>query len=566
MPVPIIGHMLDGIGGAGGVMRGGERRPITALFADIVGSTSIVERMDPEDWTALVNEAFDRMTRTIKRYEGTVARLMGDAVLAFFGAPVAHEDDPERAVRCALDMIRSVDELGVKVQRTHGVKFGIRAGISTGPVFVGKVGTDLAHEYTAMGDAVNVAARMEAAARPGTVLITAATHRFVANVVDTVDLGPLEVKGKTEAVRAYEVTGVKADRASMRGLTWTESPMVGRDEQLSGLRSVFDVVRAGQGRMVSILGDPGIGKSRLLAEFRAEAEASEPSPMWIEGRCLSLGQSLPYHLVLDLVRSIIGVGAGAEESDVQAALERTLRAALADEWLDAYAYLAQLLSLLLAPEMAARVAGLEMETLKRYVASIHRLLQAIAAQRPVVLVCEDLHWADPSSVGVLAQLVPLANEMPLLCIATSRVDRAAPGWRLVSEVREIFGDALTELRLGPLSGEQSRQLVANLLEIESLPASVREFILTKAEGNPFFVEEVIRMLIDRGVLLRQGEHWVATEAVSEVEIPDNLQGLLLARIDRLPESARRTLRVASVIGRQFGLKVLEGVLDPVDAS
>ncbi|MFN2521106.1 MAG: AAA family ATPase [Candidatus Limnocylindria bacterium] len=549
-------------GPSGTVMRGGERRPITALFADIVGSTSIVERMDPEDWTEIVNEAFDRMTRTITRYEGIVARLMGDAVLAFFGARVAREDDPERAVRCALDMIRTVDELGVRVQRDHGVIFGIRAGISTGPVFVGEVGTDAAHEFTAMGDAVNVAARMQAAARPGTVLITAATHRFVANVFDTVDLGPLELKGKSEPVKAYEITGLRSERASLRGLGATQSPMVGRDEQLAAVRSVFAVVRAGQGRMISILGDPGIGKSRLLSEFRAGVESTDPVPAWFEGRCLSIGQSLPYHLVLDLVRSIIGVGAGADEAEVRAALERALRTALGDEWGEAFAYLGQLLSLSVGEHSAARVAGLEIETLKRYVAWIHRVLQATAAERPIVLVCEDLHWADPSSLAVLGHLLPLANEMPLLCITTSRFDRAAPGWRLVAEVRETFGDALTELRLEPLSNEQSRELVANLLEIESLPPKVREFILSKAEGNPFFVEEVIRMLIERDVLVRKGELWVATDAVSQVEIPDNLQALLLARIDRLPASARRTLRVASVIGRQFGLKVLERVLEP----
>ncbi len=511
--------------------------------------------MDPEDWTEIVNEAFDRMTRTITRYEGIVARLMGDAVLAFFGARLAHEDDPERAVRCALDMIRSVDELGVRVQRDHGVTFGIRAGISTGQVFVGQVGTDAAHEFTAMGDAVNVAARMQAAARPGTVLITASTHRFVANVFETVDLGPLELKGKSEPVKAYEVAGIRSERASLRGLGATRSPMVGRDEQLAAMESVFAVVRAGQGRVVSILGEPGIGKSRLLADFRAEVESADPSPAWFEGRCISIGQSLPYHLVIDLVRSIIGVGAGAEEADVRAALESTLRTALRDEWSDAFAYLGQLLSLPLDDRNAARVAGLEIETVKRNVASIHRLLQATAEERPIVLVCEDLHWADPSSLAVLGRLLPLANEMPLLCIATSRADRGAPGWRLVAEVRETFGDALTELRLEPLSNEQSRQLVANLLEIESLPPKMREFILSKAEGNPFFVEEVIRMLIERGVLVRQGELWVATDAVSQVELPDNLQALLLARIDRLPENARRTLRVASVIGRQFGLKV-----------
>ncbi|TMG14344.1 MAG: adenylate/guanylate cyclase domain-containing protein, partial [Chloroflexi bacterium] len=208
-----------------------ERRPITVLFADIAGSTSIAERLDPEDWTILVGEAFQRMNRTIERYGGNIARLMGDGVLAFFGAPTAHEDDPERAVRCGLDLVRAIDELDASNHISEADKLRVRVGINTGPVVVGVVGTETASEYTAMGDTVNVAARMQASARPGSVLITAATHRFVSGLVEAVDVGQLELKGKSATVRAYEITSLKEGAVRTRGLAGVSSPMVGRDSQ-----------------------------------------------------------------------------------------------------------------------------------------------------------------------------------------------------------------------------------------------------------------------------------------------------------------------------------------------
>src|SRR5919204_3803792 len=220
-----------------------ERRVITALFADIAGSTAMVERMDPEDWTEIVSEAFARMNRAVERYEGTVARLMGDGLLAFFGAPIAHEDDPQRAIRCGLDMVQAIDELGATLRAKGASELRVRVGISTGPVVVGVVGTDAAHEYTAMGDAVNVASRMQSAARPGAVLITVDTYRFVAPLVDATDLGALELKGKTAAVRAYEIKAVRPG-ASVRGLAGIRAAMIGRDAQLTRLRDAYAVARA----------------------------------------------------------------------------------------------------------------------------------------------------------------------------------------------------------------------------------------------------------------------------------------------------------------------------------
>jgi class 3 adenylate cyclase len=542
-----------------------ERRRITVLFADIAGSTAIAERMDPEDWTAVVGQAFARMNAMVERYDGTIARLMGDGLLAFFGAPKAHEDDPERAVRCGLDMVKAIGELGAAHHGMDDLVLQVRVGINTGPVVVGIVGTDAASEYTAMGDAVNVAARMQAHAPPGTVLVTEATHRFIAPLVESRDVGMLELKGKSDAVHAFEVASLKPGASSPRGLAGIRSPMIGRDEQLARLSALFSVARARQGRIVTVLGEPGIGKSRLLAEFRAAVMAMDPAARWVEGRCLSYGQALPYHVVLDLVRSMFGISPSADEPETRAALARGLQDLLGEGWAEPYTYLGHLLSIQLEPEMQARISTLQGETMKRYVSSVAAAIRAQSARAPMVLVCEDLHWADPASVDTLLALAPLMADLPVVCIATSRVERSAEGWRLITGTRDLFGDALTEIRLDPLSSEDSRILVGNLLQIESLPVATRELILAKAEGNPFFVEEVIRMLVDRGMIVREEDRWVATARVADVEIPDTLQGLLLARIDRLPPESRRTLRVASVIGRQFAVSLLERILEAKSA-
>lgn len=550
----------------------GERKPVTALFADVVGSTTLAERMDPEDWTAMMNEAFDLMSKAVFRYEGTIAQLQGDAMLAFFGAPVAHEDDPERAVRAALEMVAATEEFARQLKAAHGIDFRIRAGINSGPVVVGNVGTDLRYEYTALGDAMNVAARMQAAARPGTVMITANTQRLVGDVFELEDLGEIAVKGKTEPIHAFRVVGLTALPGRRRGLqsVGLESPMIGRQSELETLRSLYQVVGAGRGRVAFLIGEPGIGKSRLLAELRRSAvdgasADGHPAPTWVEGRCVSYGHNLPYHLLLDLVRSMLGIRFGGAEQEARAELDRRLAALLGAEATDVAPYLAHMLALPLRPEEADR-ARIDPDVMQgRYVAATHRLLRALSGAVPVILVCEDLHWADPATVEVMRQLMPLAAQLPVLTIAALRAETDSAGWGLLTQARELFGDALTERRLQPLSETESRDLVANLLEIESLPDRVRDLILARAEGNPFFVEEVVRMLIERGVIERREDRWVATAEVAAVEIPETLHGLLLARIDQLPDAAKRSLRVASVIGRQFPVRVLERVLSEAGA-
>jgi class 3 adenylate cyclase len=543
----------------------GERKPMTALFADVVGSTALAERIDPEDWTQMMNEAFDLMSRAIFRYEGTIAQLQGDALLAFFGAPLAHEDDPERAVRAALDMVATTDEFARQLKAAHGIDFRIRAGINSGPVIVGNVGSDLRYEYTALGDAVNVAARVQTAAEPGSVLITDHTRRFVSGTFDFEDLGKVELKGKTEPVHVYRVIGIRVAPERKRGLesVGLSSPLVGRKAELEALRAAFAIVRAGRSRLSVLVGEPGIGKSRLLAELRSAVESDEPAgprPPWIEGRCVSYGRSIPYHLVLDVVHALLDIPRGASDAELRSMLRERLRDLPGDEASDSEAYLAHLFALPLSAEEQDRVQ-LEPETLQgRYVAAIMRVIRARLAAGPMILVIEDFHWADPASVDVGVGLLPLLAPLPLLLIFSGRAETDAPGWRFVTQTRAVFGEALIEIRLQPLGDDDSRALVANLLEIESLPESVRTAILAKSEGNPFFVEEVIRMFIEHGAIVRSGERWTANDRIVGIEIPDTLHGLLLARIDQLSDDAKRSLRVASVIGRQFPVRVLERVL------
>ncbi len=560
----------------------GERRVVTALFADVVGSTALAGQMDAEDWTTVMNGAFDRFSPVIYRYEGTIARLLGDALLAFFGAPVAHEDDPVRAVHAALDLLAAARDYAAEVRRDYGVEFAIRVGLNTGLVIVGDVGSDLRYEYTAMGEAVNLAARMQSAARPMTALVSEHTQRFIAPVFDCADLGLLEVKGKAEPVRVYEVRGPKAAPGRLRGLVGLESPLVGRVTELTALGQLTTALQAGRGGVAVVIGEPGLGKTRLIAEWRSQTPKPQAQPpnrqsaichppsaiRWVEGHCLSYGQGLAYHLLLDLLRSLLGVSPAASPAETHAALLTLVHDLFDDSTphpqsaiLDVYPYLGHLLGLPLAGEALDRVKSLDPQALQaRYLAALRRLLTALAARSPLVLVLEDIHWADPSSTESLIKLLPLADEAPVLFCIVTRPDPDAPGWPLVTTARETWGRRLTELTLTPLSAADSRQLVANLLEIEDLPEQTRALILQKAEGNPFFVEEVIRMLLDRGAIIRRDERWVVGHEVATVEIPDTLQGLLLARIDRLPDDVKHTLRVASVIGRRFPVRVLEQVL------
>lgn len=541
----------------------GERRIVTILFCDVKGSTSMAEQLDPEEWADIMNNGFEYLIKPVHDYEGTVARLMGDAILAFFGAPLAHEDDPQRAILAGLQILDGVAQYRDKVKREYGMDFDVRVGLNTGLVVVGNIGSDYKYEYTAMGDAINLAARMQTAAEPNTLLISENTYRLVPALFDFEDKGLIEVKGKAEPVHVYRVLDAKKGAIKTRGIAGLVSPMVGRRREFSTLLQIADDVRAGHGSSVAVIGEAGLGKSRLIAEWRKAVlmESSDKPVRWVEGRCLSYGASMAHHLSADILRALIGAPAGATEEETHAALKQAADTLFPDDPRQVYPFLGHLLGVKLEEDMAARVKYLDGPALQaKYVAAYKRLLAESANSAPLIIICEDIHWADPSSVELLTQVTPIVAEAPVVFAFITRPDKEAPGWKLITQSREIAGAGMTELHLAPLSEKDSQELVSNLLEIESLPENVRNLILAKAEGNPFFVEEVIRMLIDRGNLTRQDGQWIVARPINTIDIPDTLQGVLIARIDRLPEDAKRVLQIASVIGRKFQVKVLEQVL------
>lgn len=523
----------------------GERRRITALFADVVGSTGLAESMDPEDWADLMNRVFDVLAQCVERYEGTVTQFGGDAVVAVFGAPEAHEDDPWRAVQSGLDMVAEMERVSSEL-RTH---LQIRAGINTGLAVAGAVGTGSYTEYTALGDPMNVAARIQSAAEPGSVLVTADTYRLIGPDVDVRDAGLLDLKGKSDRVRAYEVVGSRRAPTRLRGIPGLNSPMVGRSTELSALEDLAGIASAGRGRVAVVLGEPGIGKSRLLRELQSRL-SQDGDVGWAVGRCLSYGRQMPYHLLTSLVGSLLGAIDSDDPELVARAVEEKGRDLIGAE--------AQVLKDL--AEMTGSVENGEGDETKRlaYRQALSTLIRARASHHdPLVVVCEDVHWADPSSAEVLADLIPACHDAPVLLVLTSRPDRTSAGWQAIQSVRQHLGDALTELSLHPLGQDDARRLVAHLLEIEALPEEVRTLVLDKAEGNPFFVEEVVRMLIEHGAIEQHGHHWTATQAMASIQVPDTVEALLASRVDRLPQEARRAARVASVIGRRFRVALLE---------
>lgn len=541
----------------------GERRIVTILFCDVKGSTAMAEQLDPEEWAEIMNGAFEYLIQPVYQYEGTVARLMGDAILAFFGAPLAHEDDPQRALLASLEIINNIEAYREKIQKQYGMDFSVRVGLNTGLVVVGNIGSDYKFEYTAMGDAINLAARMQTAAEPNTIFITENTQRLVTGVFEFQDKGLMEIKGKAEPAHVYRVLEAKRGAIRARGIAGLVSPMVGRRREYSTLLQITDDVKMGHGSSVAVIGEAGLGKSRLIAEWRKAAlmEAGEKELRWVEGRCLSYGSAMAHHLSADVLRALVGAPAGATEEETHAALLTAMERLFGDELKEVYPFLGHLLGVKLEEDMAARVKYLDGPALQaKYVAAYKRFLRKCAEASPLIIICEDIHWADPSSVELLSQVNSIVAEAPVVFAFITRPDKDAPGWKLVTQAREIAGAGMTELHLAPLSEKDSQELVANLLEIEALPENARQLIFAKAEGNPFFVEEVIRMLIERGNLARQDGQWIVAKPINTIDIPDTLQGVLIARIDRLPEDAKRVLQIASVIGRKFQVKVLEQVL------
>jgi ABC-type oligopeptide transport system substrate-binding subunit/class 3 adenylate cyclase len=547
---------------AGTTMRE-ERRFVTALFADLVGSTALAERLDPEELKLVVGDAIARIVGAVEAFGGTVKDLAGDGVLALFGAPVAHEDDPERALLAALRIVDEIDDFADEVRRSWGIDgFGVRVGVESGPVVVGAVGAGSRVEYGATGDAMNVAARLQSLADPGSILVGEGTTERVETFFEWGPEQRLEVKGKSEAVAARPLVAHVAGPSQPRGIEGVLSPLVGRERELSQIEELANAALAGTGAILFFTGEPGIGKSRLLSEFRVVFEAGTTPrgrPLWMEGKCVSYGESMTYWPFRDLVRSWIGAAADEPEMRVRITLRRGIERLFGDRTPEHYPYLAAMLGLTLEPDVQERIAELSPEALQyRTFEVVRHWLQRLAEDGPVAVALEDVHWADATSLQLLGGLLSDTESEALLLVLTLRQERDHAAWRLKENAARELPHRTNELALEALSGDAGRDLLRSLVGEGTLPEDIEGRILEHAEGNPFFLEELVRSLVDAGSLVRDDDRW-RFDHETEVEIPPTVEKVILARIDRLDAHPRDVLTAASVLGREFGLPLLEAV-------
>ncbi|HEX9416503.1 MAG TPA: ABC transporter substrate-binding protein [Gaiellaceae bacterium] len=524
----------------------GERRIVSVLVADVAASTSIAEQLGPERSKFLFDEVVRLMREEVERFGGTVAQLTGDGILALFGVPIAHDDDSERAVRAALAIREALDVYAADVASAYGFELRARVAVNTGPVVV-PAGDAPPHVlYNALGDTVNVAARLQAL---GDVVVGSATARHVDELFELDELGELELKGKSQTIAAFRVAGIRAQTAAR-----PESPLVGREKELEALKQVLDGLLDGSGAVVAIAGEPGIGKSRLVAELEKRFVGRV---RFLAGHAVSYAETIPYWPVREQLRAWLGLGVSDSEGRARLELRAELAVMLAEEAEEAYPFLATLLGLALEPEHELRIRDLARDAVQQETFYwLYQLVCALARERPLCLVLEDLHWSDEATLSLLDELLPAAEQSAVCFLLVHRSEPDHPAWQLVDRARRRFRRSFLELELEPLPDVDTRAL-AEADAGGELPEDLAELLAERTGGNPYFVGEAIRDLRERGALKRENGGVVL---VGEAAIPAALQEALQARLDRLDPEARELVTTAAVIGRSFGLPLLERLL------
>ena len=508
----------------------GERKQVTILFCDLANSTPIAERIGPEAMHTLLNRFFEFALNEVHRYEGTINQFLGDGFMALFGAPIAHEDHARRAVLAALTLQRTLQD--ANVGKPYGEECQFRMGLNSGLVVVGSIGDNLRMDYSAIGDTTNLASRLQQAAEPETILVSENTTRLVQGTVRLEALTPVEVKGKTEPVPIYKVIGTLPRRSPIASRSERIlSPFVGRERELVTLEALFAQVEAGQGQVVGIVAEAGGGKSRLLYEFRQCLQ--DKRVIYLEGRCLSYGSSIPYHPLIDLVRQHCAIA----EGDNAETMREKVRGALQEVGMDAEEFSPYLLQLLGVKAGTASIAVLTPEALRtRTFETLKQMSLQGSQQQPLIVEIEDLHWIDQTSEAYLSSLVESLTGVSMLLLTTYR-----PGYR-PPWVEKSY---TTQVSLSNLTPQHAVTVIHSTRQQQALPQPLERVIIEKAQGNPFFLEELTRAVIERG------------SPAAAIEVPDTIQGVLSARIDRLPEAHKRLLQTAAVLGREFAPALLQ---------
>ena len=531
----------------------GEHRLVTVLFANLLGMSEIVEELGPEgsdEAAAILDRYLSAMQEVVMRYEGTVNKMdlcdEGDKLMVLFGAPRAHEDDPQRAVRAALEMQEAIRPFREVPTLAGTFSLRQRIGVHTGTVFAGNVGSATRKEYTVMGDTVNLAARLMAAAEVGQILISPTTRRYLDTSFVCEDLSPVVVKGKPEPVPVCAALGLRQDEGLTRRAA-RHGPFVGRVAELTRLKELAGRVLGGQGQVVAIVGEAGVGKSRLVDELLAHA--SGVGMQVLRGECVSYGSTIPYLPWIAVLREFFNWQAGDGPRTRREKLRAGLEAVDAElvQWLP---IVAGVLGLAEPDTRLTRSLNARLRK-ERFFDIVVRLLRARMCQSPLLLLFEDLHWADPISLELLLHVARHCNDAPLLLLVVHRPALDLVEWKELGHY--------TVIQLKELDTKERAELVSSLLNLPDLPPDLRDMILAKAQGNPFYIEEVVHVLVDRGYLVPDDGRYQLVGELADVEIPDTVRGVVMSRIDSLDEGSRNVLKVAACIDRIFPYSVLRAI-------
>ncbi len=554
----------------------GERRVATVLMADVCGSTDLLEKVGTESWVQIMNRLFQLLEAEIYRFGGKVDQFRGDGLVAFFGAQAAHEDDPERAVLTGLAMQDAVKAYAAELLEQEGIDLALRVGINTGEVIVTSVGDRRQYsEDTAMGEAITIAARMETSAEPGTVLVSENTYRLIPSQFDWEPLGQVKVKGISEPIVVYRPLSPRADVEQLQSYGLSV-PLVGRDAEFNALKAAVEDLYDGRGGIATVTGERGMGKSFLVAEVRhhfarqgallAQArDEVEPSPTpltWLRGRARSYDQSRPYSMWLDLLNNWLGGQPEEPVEEMRARLRYQAERLWGDRMIEYYPYLATLLSFPLEPELAERLQLLNAENLRhRFFDAVCSWVEVLAREKPLILYFADMHWADATSLDLLKHCLPAADSETVLWLLVFRPDRTLPVWGFRYHLETEYPHRLKTVSLSPLNAAESSEIIDHLIGPDVLPPETQELVIEKAEGNPYYIQEIIHSLMSQGILVQKEGEWRAAQKVPSIDLPDSLQNLLLARIDRLSPEERQLVQRASVIGTVFWSDVLSFLME-----
>jgi class 3 adenylate cyclase/tetratricopeptide (TPR) repeat protein len=524
----------------------GELRVVTVLFADMSRSVETTRHLPPDEAAALINRLLRAMVDALLKYEGRVDHFLGDGALAVFGAPQAHENDPERAILAAMAIREAARQLGLQVT----------AGINTGEVYLGGIGSERHQEVTVMGPVVSLASRLQGQAEPDEIVVGEATYRQTRRAFEFTPR-TLAIKGIDGPVSAYQALRPLSRPEKVRGIEGLRADLIGRQRELAALiDAAEDLANERRGQIVTVIGEAGIGKTRLVSELKAYLQ--DKAVLWLEGRCISIGQSVSFWPFIDIMRAYLGIAGEDTEGEIAAKLVQRLTDLFDQDAAGVIPYVGQMLSVKLEEQYQERIRHAAPEQVRRQtLLRVRDLFVALARRQPLALILEDLHWADDLSLDLLWVLMDELVAAPILLVCVYRPEHEHGCWKIDSAASSKHLERYTPLRLKPLTHGESRQMVESLLDIRDLPPATRAAILENTEGNPFFVEEVVRLLIERGTIYREDGLWQANETIGALAVPDTIKSVILSRIDRLHKEVRYALQCASVIGRVFQHRLLE---------